>query len=321
MVYRVVVALSIESNTINLLISYIPLANHLDPDLDEFTYGDVGARARKLKRELGRGSFVFFHTSIGAQRYITGYFVVDRIMDSRDAAKDRLIVDKYRNPHIHWDFEDESNKSTDDVVIFGDPILSRKLDRPLLFDRRLAEKLSLGIKFTEGSTENERISMSTRSWRSLTGDDIKTLLDAIKENETQAMNAGALLSTEEVLEIREIDLENLIVADPTIIGNNLTYIGRQLQLGDMRLDLLFEDDGDNPVVVELKLNEIGKRAVNQLRGYMRKVRSDYGGRKTRGIIVCKGVLPAFVSQLVNVRDIEIFKYGWRLEIRKFESEP
>jgi len=33
----------------NLLIPYVHLYDHPDPLFEEFTYGDVGARARKLK--------------------------------------------------------------------------------------------------------------------------------------------------------------------------------------------------------------------------------------------------------------------------------
>ena len=40
----------------NLLIPYIKIPNHLDPDLEEYTYGDVRARARTLKEKVGNGT-------------------------------------------------------------------------------------------------------------------------------------------------------------------------------------------------------------------------------------------------------------------------
>jgi hypothetical protein len=47
----------------NLLIPYVYIPNHVDPDLTEFTYGDGGARARRLL-SLQQGDFVFFHSTI-----------------------------------------------------------------------------------------------------------------------------------------------------------------------------------------------------------------------------------------------------------------
>lgn len=73
-----------------------------------------------------------------------------------------------------------------------------------------------------------------------------------------------MLSTDEVLEIREADLENFIVKNTQLIGPGLTLKDRQVDTRQGRLDLLFEDKNKNWVVVELKLYEIGRGAVNQL---------------------------------------------------------
>ncbi|MCK4789159.1 MAG: hypothetical protein KAV87_35785, partial [Desulfobacteraceae bacterium] len=79
----------------NLLIPYVFLPGHNDPSFDEFTYGDVKSRGRKLKNELNRGDFVFFHTSRNGKKYITAYFVTDRVLDTNKACQERTIVDKY----------------------------------------------------------------------------------------------------------------------------------------------------------------------------------------------------------------------------------
>jgi len=81
----------------NLLIPYVYLYGHPDPLFKEFTYGDGGKRARKLKT-LKTGDYIFFHTSIGGKRYINAYYLVDRVMDTKDAVKDRNILAKYENP-------------------------------------------------------------------------------------------------------------------------------------------------------------------------------------------------------------------------------
>ena len=73
----------------NLLIPYVHLYDHPDPLFKEFTYGDVGTRARKLKKDLKNGDYVFFHTSIGGRKYITAYYVVDRVLNTAEAVKDK----------------------------------------------------------------------------------------------------------------------------------------------------------------------------------------------------------------------------------------
>ena len=295
-----------------LLIPYVPLSWHHDPMLEEFTYGDSESRARKLKRDLKRGDYVFFHTTIRGQRYITAYYIIDRVLDTRDAASDRAIVAKYKNPHID-EYRKGERRDHDDAVIFGDPILSKRLPRRLLFNRTLAQKLSLAIPFKEGFTENQCISSATRQWRKLTEEDVNILLSEIKRAERESIGADTVLSTDEVLEIREADLENFIVKNTQLIGSGLTLKDRQVDTRQGRLDLLFEDENKNLVVVELKLHEIGRGAVNQLRRYMHQVRKDTN-REVSGVIVCKDVLPAFVEEFEKLRDIRIFHYGWMLRI-------
>lgn len=84
----------------NLLIPYKYLRHHNDPKFDEFTYGDSGGRARKLKKDLRKGDYVFFHASTGGKKCITAYYVVDRVLDTVEACKNDDIVRKYKNPHI-----------------------------------------------------------------------------------------------------------------------------------------------------------------------------------------------------------------------------
>jgi len=303
---------------VHLLIPYVPLADHPDPILEEFTYGDVGTRARKLKRDLKRGDYVFFHTTIRGRRYITAYYVVDRVLDTSEAAASSSIVDKYRNPHIKEYLEGE-RRDDDDAVLFGDPILSRKLPQPLLFNRALAEKLSLNIPFRKNFTDNQCISSATRQWRRLTEKDVETLLLEIKKYEMKGIASDVVLLTDEVLEIREADLENFIANNVNLFGLNLTLKGRQRDTRAGRLDLLFEDENNNLVVVELKLNEIGRYAINQLRRYIRQVRADTK-KKVRGIIVCNDILPTFVDEFRKLRNIQIFHYGWKLKVYPREWE-
>ena len=297
---------------VHLLIPYVPLADHYDPVLEEFTYGDVKSRARKLKRDLKHGDHVFLHTTIRGGRYITAYYVVDRVLDTSEAASNRAIVDKFENPHIK-EYLSGDRRSEEDAILFGDPIESRKLPRPLPFNRALAKKLSLDITFKKGFSENQCIGSATRQWRTLTDKDVETLLSEIKIYEEKGLTSDVILSTDEVLEIREADLENFIMNNTHLLGSNLIFKSKQRDTRVGRLDLLFEDVSKNLVVVELKLNEIGRGAINQLRGYIRQVREDTR-KEVRGIMVCKDILPTFVNEFRKFRNIKIFHYGWKLQV-------
>jgi hypothetical protein len=145
---------------------------------NEFTYGDHGVRGRKLKSELGKGDYIFFHTSKGGKKYITAYYVVDRVLDVIEACQEQAICVKYRNHHI-LDYLTGNHSANDDVIVFGDPITSYTLEKPLLVDKKLVQRLSLDVKFSNNMTEAQAIVSATRQWRPLTEVDKTILLDEI----------------------------------------------------------------------------------------------------------------------------------------------
>jgi len=295
----------------NLLIPYVYLYDHPDPAFDEFTYGDSGARSRKLKNDLAQGDYIFFHTSILGKKYITAYYVIDRVLDTTVAGKDRNIVSKFKNPHITEYLAGARKGADGDVVMFGDPITSRVLDRPLLFNKALAERLSLGIGFADDRSDTQCIGSATRAWRELTGEDVDVLLQTIAEN--PPMPTDAVLSTDEVMEIIEKDIEGFIEKNPGIIGESVTLDRRQLNTSVGRIDLLFKDKKGDFIVVELKLNQIGRDAVSQIQRYMDWLRKETKKNVT-GVLVCKGVMPAFEADFTKLKNIKILCYGWQLKL-------
>jgi len=295
---------------VNLLIPYVRLPNHPDPLLDEFTYGDVDVRANKLKNDLKKGDYVFFHTTTRGRHFITAYYVVERVLDTIEAAKDKLMVAKYKNPHISEFVRGE--RPGNDALLFGDPILSRKLPRPLPFNRNLAERLSLRIPFAHERSELSCIASATRQWRELTQEDINILLEEIEKIEASPAVSEALLSTDEVEELREIDLEELIAKNPDILEKELTLVARQYEVtATERIDLLFKDKKGDYVVVELKLESVGRGTLTQIKRYMHEIRKTTK-KDVRGMIVCKDILRAFKETYKKLHDVKVYYYGWRV---------
>jgi hypothetical protein len=299
----------------HLLIPYIKLS-HMDPLFSEYTYGDGGSRARKLKMDLNKGDYIFFHTSIHCKKSITAYYIVDRVLDTVEACRDRAIKDKYKNPHIiEYLSLKNINDLDDNAIVFGDPITSRILERPLLFDRKLANQLSLNIKFQPNKTETQAIGSATRSWRELSDRDVRILLKAIN-SEQNRIRPKAFRSSEEVAETLEKDIEYYISHNPTLIGKRLHLAHQQKFIGEGRLDVLFENEKGNWVVVELKLGHIGRNAIQQIKAYIDDLHKETD-KSISGVIVCAGVMPAYQDELRKQKDIKILIYGWDLKVHPF----
>ncbi|MCX7425868.1 MAG: endonuclease NucS [Planctomycetia bacterium] len=305
----------------NLLIPYIRLPDHNDPLFQEFTYGDRDQRARRL-RDLKAGDHIFFHTTIGGKKCITACYTVARVMDTRDVVKDPNLVSKYKNPHIARWIESNQSPAQDDTMVFGDPITSRILVKPLPFDKKLASGLSLNIPFPEGRSENQAVGSATRSWRKLTAKDVEVLQEAIRRLEELADNdetlsADTVLTTEEVSQVIEKHIEGLIAKDPMLLAHPVKCVRRQVETDEGRIDLLLETTSGEIIVVEVKLHRIGRKAIRQLRNYMKWVKKGPRGKKVSGVIICEGVLPASVDDVMKLKDIDIFCYGWQLKLRRW----
>jgi len=302
----------------NLLVPYTQLIHHKDPCFGEYTYGDVRGRSQKLKK-LKKGDYVFFHTRYNGRKSIMAYYVVDRILDVSEVIKDKNLCAKYSNPHINEYASDIGSRRIDNVILFGDPISSKILEKPLLFDRKLAAKLSLKNFFPQGRTETQAIGSATRNWRNLNDKDIEILFEAIKESEATAVATDRVLSTEEVTEILERDIESFIKENPQLMGRSVKIIERQLDTSVGRIDLLLQERNGNLIVVELKLGKIGHDAVKQIRRYIEVVRDEEKSKDVSGIIVCQGVMPAFQKELRKLKNIRIFYYGWQLKVYPWDN--
>jgi hypothetical protein len=304
----------------NLLVPYVKLPDHNDPLFEEFTYGDVDQRGRKLKT-LQPGDHLFFHTTIRGRKCITACYTVARVLDTSDVVEDPDLMSKFRNPHIARWLKERRNSQHDDVMVFGDPITSRVLAKPLPFDRKLATRLSLNIPFPKGRLESQAIGSATRSWRQLSDKDVRILRKAIKQCEAETedgevpLSLEGILTTEEVSQVIEKHIEGLLYRNPKLIANGVTSKKRQVETDEGRIDLLLETKSGHIIVVEVKLHRIGRDAVKQLRDYMNWVRKGRRKQSVSGVIVCEGVLPAFAEDLANLKDIKVMCYGWQLKLQ------
>jgi len=301
----------------HLLIPYVYLPGHEDPLFAEYTYADGAARARKMKRDLHKGDYVFFHTSFRGAKHITAYYIVDRVLDVATSASDTAIRAKYRNPHlVSYINKYEDGTRGDDAILFGDPILSRILPRPLPFTRALGQKLAFNFKFKPGRTETQSIGSATRAWRSLTSKQVKTLLKQIARWDTHLQKIAPVRSSEEVAEVLERDIETYLASAPSVLGKRLTLHGRQVPLGAGRIDLIYKNQHNDLIIVEIKLGQIGHDAVSQLRQYVKDY-AKHADKKGRGILVCSGVLPAYRAEIAKLKDIAVFTYGWRMQVTEW----
>jgi RecB family endonuclease NucS len=306
------------------LIPYIDprkLEGHEDPMLDEFTYGDLGNRGKKLLENVKKGDFLFFHTSSRNRRIITAYYCVEEVMLVSEARKDSLIVAKYRNPHLKRD-----PVSQYDSIVFGHPIRSFKLKTPLHLTREILSRFSKPVNLNSSQTEFAAISSALRAWKELDVYDVDMLLAEISALQQEGRLKDVYLSNEEILQLDEINIEDYLVNNPRNLNPDYEYVDRQIVLdSNLRIDVLLKNETKKELImVEVKKGMIGKEVYKQLHGYIKELeaqaKTKYGMEKVRGIIVCNGILPAFEDfyyDLATKKDIEIKFYAWKFSFRPF----
>ncbi len=308
----------------NYLIPYVDpkkLEGHEDPMIDEFTYGDVNARGKKLLDEVKKGDFLFFHTSSRNRRIITAYYCVEEVMLVSEARTNKLISIKYRNPHLKKEPE-----SKYDTLVFGNPITSNKLKAPLPLTPTILAKLSNPSNLNNNQTEFAAITSALRTWKELDANDVEMLISEITDLQMKERLNDVFLSNEEILQLDEIDIEDYLVNNPKNLDTDYEYIDRQIVLdSNLRVDVLLKNEKDKElIVIEIKKGMIGKEVYKQLRDYIKELepqaKPKYGLERIKGIIVCSGILPAFEDfyyDLVMKKDIEIKFYAWKFSFRSF----
>ena len=291
---------------VSYLIPYVDpkrIEGHEDPLLEEFTYGDVGQRGKMLREKVGKRDFLFFHTNRKGKHVITAYYLVEKVMLTYDAKRDELITSKYRNPHL---CREESYDY--DTIVLGNPIYSKVLKHPFLIDKKMLNKLSGKPKSIY------------RPWVKLSNEDVKFLINEINKYEKQNFLKDTLLSSNEVEQLQEEDIEGFIESNSQRLDKSLSAFKRQYVLKSReRVDLLLQSK-DGLVVVEIKKGAIGKETFTQVARYLREIKNEFKC-KVRGVIVCSDILPAFedfFARKLEEDDIKIYLYSWRFNLRPIQ---
>lgn len=306
------------------LIPYIPLKGHKDPDFRELTYGDSGQRGKVLKDNLSKGSYLFFHTKIGSNKYITCYVIVDIILSGKKAQTDLSI---------------NCDAQYDDWLFIGDKNKSKRLRKPIPFNKRLAQKLSLNIDFepfdSGGKTELAVIGSATRSHRQLTENDVSVLIQEIKkyEENTKIENpehvqyhlyfydeSEEIIPIDEVHKLRESEIQKLLRKNSSVIEKGAKVIDYEKVLPDGdRLDLLLEAADGSLIVAELKgPSKLTDEIPTQVASYARDIEKEYPKQKIRKMIVCDGNVSPKLQKACESLGIEIVVYGVRLDCFKLQ---
>ncbi|HDX9652278.1 DUF91 domain-containing protein [Bacillus wiedmannii] len=287
---------------------------HEDPMLTEYTYGESGANTDKLQK-VQKGDFLFFHKTIHNKRYITAYYLVEEVVIVKDIKQNRLIMNKYDNPHLKKEIQ---QLTPSECIAFGNPIQSKVLQVPLEITPELLSKLSRPANLNPNQSLLSAISSALRTWKELNPSDINLLLDLIEQNESKGRLTNRVLTAEEVFQILERDIEKFIISNPSILDVNYTIEKSQHIFSDeSRLDLLLRDTTNNEfIVVEIKKGAIDRNALNQIKHYIKLCKEELKLNTVKGILVGSGIAPSFEDDINKAKQdgIIVRNYGWGFTI-------
>ena len=81
--------------------------------------------------------------------------------------------------------------------------------------------------------------------------------------------------------------------------------------------MLFEDGNGDWIVVEVKLNKIGRNAVRQIKKYIKDLEKLEPKKNISGIIVCPGLMSAYEDEIQTQSAIKILAFGWELRLHEW----
>lgn len=103
-----------------------------------------------------------------------------------------------------------------------------------------------------------------------------------------AWGLGGSEETEPKSEVYESEIEDSIVSNLELLGDNLKLIGRQYSTATGPIDVLCRDKNGHPIVIELKRDKDPDKVVSEISRYMAWVEENLeNGASVRGIVVVR----------------------------------
>lgn len=108
----------------------------------------------------------------------------------------------------------------------------------------------------------------------------------------------------------EKDIENLLAnhIDDFLPGKNLTLIGRQMQVGGYRADLIFKDGPKSKLVMEIKRGLLMREAIGQIGVYYGLLRQSNPSEEIHLMLVANIIpqeMAIFLKEKIGIESLEI----------------
>ena len=139
-----------------------------------------------------------------------------------------------------------------------------------------------------------------------------------KELECERYLQFANFSTNNLNSIQEKDLEDYLIQHLDKIENGLTYVTRQFDLNEGRIDILAMDKDEKYVIIELK-TAIDKTLIWQCMYYPDELKQLYKTRKVRMITIAPEYPDYLLKPLRKIRNIEHYRYNIAISNHKVED--
>ena len=125
----------------------------------------------------------------------------------------------------------------------------------------------------------------------------------------------------------ERDLKNFLANNLQVIGPSLTVYedgdisGVEFPVGGRYIDILAVDDGQNFIVIELKVSKGYDRAVGQLLRYMAWIEKNLAEpeQKVKGMIIARSISEDLRLATSRVKDVELFEYELSITLKRIEN--
>ena len=125
----------------------------------------------------------------------------------------------------------------------------------------------------------------------------------------------------------ERDLKNFLANNLQVIGPSLTVYedgdisGVEFPVGGRYIDILAVDDGQNFIVIELKVSKGYDRAVGQLLRYMAWIEKNLAEpeQKVKGMIIARSISEDLRLATSRDKDVELFEYELSITLKRIEN--